>query len=81
MCDFYDPAVPKQCREDDAEEVLQKDKLNFCEWFKPGYDAFDPARARQESQAKDALAALFGDAEGSKPDTDELLSEADKLFK
>ena len=81
MCEFYDPAVPKQCREDDAEEVFEKEKLNFCEWFKPGCDVFDAARAKEEAEAKDALAALFGEGETSKPDQDELKSEADKLFK
>jgi hypothetical protein len=81
MCDFFDPGVPKQCREDDAEEVYDKEKLNFCEWFKPGHDVFDPVRARQETKAKDALAALFGESESNKPGQDGLESEAEKLFK
>ena len=81
MCEFHDPAVPKQCREDDAEEVIEKDKLNFCEWFKPGYDVFDAARAKQASEAKDALSALFDASESDKPGQVELMSEADKLFK
>ncbi|MFQ5982948.1 MAG: hypothetical protein ACE5KS_06200 [Woeseiaceae bacterium] len=81
MCEFFDPDVPKQCREDDAEEVFEKEKLNFCEWFKPGYDVFDAARAAEEAEAKDELAALFGEGESEKPADDELPSEADKLFK
>jgi hypothetical protein len=36
MCEFFDPNVPKQCKEDDAEEVFEKERLNFCDWFKPG---------------------------------------------
>ena len=81
MCEFYDPSVPTQCREDGAEEVFEKEKLNFCEWFKPGDDVFDEARAQEEAGAKDALAALFEEGESVKPDQDERLSEADKLFK
>ncbi len=81
MCEFHDTAVPKQCREDDAEEVFEKEKLNFCEWFKPGHDVFDAVRAKEESEAKDALSALFGEGDSNKLDQDELLSEADKLFK
>ncbi len=81
MCEFYDPTVPKQCREDDAEEVIEKEKLNFCEWFKPGDVVFDAARAKQESEAKDELGVLFGDGEGDKPGQDQRSSEADKLFK
>ncbi len=81
MCEFYDSTVPKQCREDDAEEVIEKEKLNFCEWFKPGDVVFDAARAKKESAAKDALGALFGDGESDKSGQDEQLNEADKLFK
>jgi hypothetical protein len=81
MCEFFDPAVPGQCREDDAEEVLEKERLNFCEWFKPSYDVFDPARAKEEAAAKDALAALFDDGGTPKQGQDELRTEAEKLFK
>ena len=81
MCDFYDPGVPKQCTEDDAEEVFEKERLNFCEWFKPGTDVFDPAQAAEESRAKSELAALFGDEEGQKPDDDALLRDAEDIFK
>jgi hypothetical protein len=81
MCEFFDPDVPKQCREDDAEEVLEKERQNFCEWFRPGHDVFDAARAGGAAAAKDALDALFGDSEESKPGQDELASEAEKLFK
>ncbi len=81
MCEFYDPAVPAQCREDDAEEVFEKEKLNFCEWFKPGHDVFDAARAKEEEGATDALEALFGDNETSKPSDDDIKSEAEELFK
>jgi len=81
MCEFHDPAVPKQCREDDAEEVYDKQKLNFCEWWKPGDLVFDAARAQEESAAKDALVALFDEGESDKPGQDGPMSEADKLFK
>ena len=45
MCVYFDDQVPKQCREDDADEVFEKEKVNFCEWYKPSPDAFDPASA------------------------------------
>jgi len=81
MCEFYDPGVPRKCREDDAEEVIEKERLNFCEWFKPAYDVFDAALATEEAKAKDALADLFGEGEASGPVQDDQTSEADKLFK
>ena len=81
MCEHYDPGVPTQCREDDAEEVFEKERLNFCDWFKPGYDVFDAARAKEEAEAKDALAALFDNGVEKPESQDDLLSEAEKLFK
>jgi hypothetical protein len=61
MCVNFDANVPRQCREDGAEEVKEKDRLNFCDWFKPSESAFDPDRKSEEDQARAALEALFGD--------------------
>ncbi|MCE7902435.1 MAG: hypothetical protein DYH20_07200 [Gammaproteobacteria bacterium PRO9] len=60
MCQSYDPRVPKQCREDDAEEVRSKDRANFCDWFKPRAGAFDSAGAAADQAARSAAEALFG---------------------
>ncbi|MGO9603799.1 MAG: hypothetical protein ACLQAT_10455 [Candidatus Binataceae bacterium] len=34
-CNFYDPAYNNQCRETQAERVVDKDRANFCEYFTP----------------------------------------------
>ena len=81
MCVFYDPEVPRQCREDDAEDVKDKEKVNFCEWFRPNPDAFDPALASAASRARSELDALFGDGPGAGASDDDALTEAEKLFK
>lgn len=81
MCVFFDASVARQCREDDAEEVHDKEKMNFCEWFKPRQDAFDPARAEQAARAGSALEALFGGAQAADPDIDPLKQRAEDLFK
>jgi hypothetical protein len=60
LCQAWDRARPKQCREDDAEEVRDKERPNFCDWFKPRPGAFDAAGAAAESAAKTAAEALFG---------------------
>jgi hypothetical protein len=41
--------------------VTEKERTNFCDWFKPSETAFDPARKAEADAAQDALAALFGD--------------------
>lgn len=61
MCQYYDANVPRQCREDGAEDVKEKDRLNFCDWFRPSREAFDPGRKQDEDEARAALEALFGD--------------------
>ncbi len=61
MCESFDTRVPRQCREDGAEDVTEKERPNFCDWFKPTPAAFDPSRKAEADAAKDALAALFGD--------------------
>lgn len=81
MCVHFAPDVPKQCREDDAEEVTDKEKMNFCEWFQPNAEAFDPQRAAEAAKASDELAALFGDGSKSEGAADPTLTEAEKLFK
>jgi len=34
-CGFYDPAYNNQCRETQAERVVDKNRANFCEYFRP----------------------------------------------
>ena len=61
MCSHFDRNVPRQCREDGAEDVTDKERPNFCDWFKPSAQAFDPERKAEADKAQDALSALFGD--------------------
>ncbi|MCO6431740.1 MAG: hypothetical protein J5J00_12855 [Deltaproteobacteria bacterium] len=32
-CKFYEPSAHNQCREPQAERVLEKDRSNFCDFF------------------------------------------------
>ena len=61
MCDSFDANVPRQCREDGAEDVTEKDRPNFCDWFQPAEGSFDAGRKAEADAAREALAALFGD--------------------
>ncbi len=81
MCDFFDAHVPKQCIEDDAEEVTEKERPNFCDWFKPGIIAFDAKRAGDAAKAEGGLAALFGDGDEPQAEKDQFQSDAEDLFK
>ncbi len=81
MCRQFDPAAVGQCLEDDAEDVRDKERVNFCEWFVPAEDAFDPAAKAEADKAKQSLDALFGDADGPSEGADAALGEAEKLFR
>jgi hypothetical protein len=60
MCIHFDARVTRQCREDGAEDVTDKQRPNFCDWFVPSDKAFDADRKFESDAAKDALDALFG---------------------
>ena len=83
MCRFFDPGVPRQCREDDAEDVKEKERVNFCDYFAPSPDAFDAAGKRAADRAANELDALFGDTDATDAGarTDDALRDAEKLFR
>ena len=35
-CFFYDPSAHNECRESQADRVVEKERSNFCDYFKPG---------------------------------------------
>jgi hypothetical protein len=88
MCVYFDPLVTDACCEDDAEEVKEKSQPNFCDYFKPSENAFDPARVAVAESSAAELSALFGevaatpDENSTEADTNEepLQSAADQLF-
>jgi hypothetical protein len=79
MCVHFDPAVSKACREDDADEVREKERANFCDYFRPAEDAFDAERAAKEQKAAAELEGLFGkgdDAAGEAGASDDPVTRA-----
>lgn len=89
MCLYYDRTeTSKQCSEDDAEEVRDKQAANFCDYFKLTTNAFDAGDIRADAVARSELTALFGDAESGQSadqaqpsDESRLLQDADALFR
>lgn len=60
LCEFYDRRVAKDCREPIAEEVKDKERANYCDYFKIRPDAFAPQKTAEAEAAKAELRALFG---------------------
>ena len=80
MCINFDPSVPTQCSEDDAEDVVDKEKANFCDWFKPSPNAFDATGKQAHDKASSSAEALFGGDAVVETD-DDSTSAAEDLFK
>lgn len=57
MCMFYDPRAYNECRESSADRVQDKEKANFCDYFKIGSPGTNPDQEKQDMLAK--AAALF----------------------
>ena len=57
MCHFYDPKAYNECRESQADRVQEKEKANFCDYFKIGSPGTNPDKEKQDQLAK--AAALF----------------------
>lgn len=79
-CRFYDRNVAKQCTEQDAEEVVNKDWSNFCDYFQPRLGPHDAAAQAKAQSARAKLDTLFGGADAPASAADEARAKLDALF-
>ena len=64
MCQHYRDLDHTKCAEDRADPPVIKENANFCEFFRPDRNAFNPNVTQASGAAKSRLDALFGgDAE------------------
>jgi hypothetical protein len=57
-CEYYDPTAHNECHENQADRVVEKERSNFCDYFRPRAGAGEnPAQARDAMKA--AAEALF----------------------
>jgi hypothetical protein len=59
QCTFYAPGQYNDCREPQAERVLDPERSNYCDYFSPG-DGRVGGGADPKAAAKAQLDALFG---------------------
>lgn len=81
-CRNYDPALSDACNEDRADFILDKDKANFCDYFKVNTKAYKKKDNEEAKVARAKLAELFGEeppSDDSSPDSSPL-SESDKAL-
>ena len=58
-CEFYDTQVARHCRETIAEEVKDKTRANFCDYFQYREDAYQPGDDSAAEMARKSLEDLF----------------------
>jgi hypothetical protein len=58
-CAFYDTAYNNQCRETQAERVVDKERANFCEYFAPGNRRATAPGASAKAALASKLEELF----------------------
>lgn len=80
LCRFYEPRTTRQCTEIRAEEVVNKEHANFCDWFKPRANAFDARAEAKAADAKARLGGLFGGTERAAEAKDPAREAAERLF-
>ena len=87
MCRFYDPRLTERCSEQMAEEVRDKTRANFCDYFKPSAEAYVAADDTQSVTARASLEELFGStpeqdrpAERDAGDRDSARARLERLF-
>lgn len=56
-CAHYDPRAYNECKEPQADRILEKERANFCDHFTPGNLSGDDKA--QKDKLKNAAEALF----------------------
>ena len=59
-CKFFKPGAYRDCTETVPEAVRDKERLNFCEYFKPTASRQDGGPATKANAAKASFEDLFG---------------------
>ena len=86
LCEFYDLRVAIKCREPVADEVKDKERANFCDYFQPCPGAYVAPDSLPAQHARNQLDALFDHEEGQgsnreTPAEGPVRSQLDNIFK
>ncbi len=57
-CSLYDPSAYNECREPNAERILERERANRCDYFSPR-DGGIGGEVKEENAAQAKLDALF----------------------
>jgi hypothetical protein len=60
QCVHYDRTLIRRCRHDRADNVMEKERANFCGYFLPARGIGGSSVDQEAEKAQSGLAALFG---------------------
>jgi hypothetical protein len=82
MCGFFNPSLADACAETIATAVSNKERSNYCEYFKPSLHAYKGGADSAAARARNELEELFGEQAGdaARSDGGENQSELERLF-
>ena len=80
QCQHFNPRLRADCDEPRAESHSEREKANFCDWFKPQVGLSAIERPHQRDDEREQLASLFSSVDKS-ADTGESPQTLDELFK
>ncbi len=72
MCRHFAPRLPGGCSEDRAEEVMDKERANFCDYFTPAPGAYKAPDDASKQRARSALDHLFETGTPGASDADDV---------
>ncbi len=62
LCRSWNPRYTSKCSHDHAEPPLDRERANFCQYFRPAAGAFRSAGTPAGESARTGLEALFGES-------------------
>jgi len=60
MCRSWNPRYTSKCSHDNAEPPQEKERANFCQYFKPATGAYHDSGKYADATARADLESLFG---------------------
>ena len=61
LCKHYAPRLTSLCNHDYTDPPRDRDRANFCDYFKPRKNAYQKLDARQSDLSRNQLSELFGE--------------------
>lgn len=79
LCRYYNPNHFEKCDHEMAEPAREVDVANFCHYFRPRPDAYNPQEKSRADAARTELEALFGNnANSATPEAGDTTQQQDE---